>query len=139
MLLLAVVAWFGIGTLAERRQRKALGFAGVPSAFHADFLARHARTGMRPGEVYPALAPGARVRYYVDGAGDASATIVQWFDYTLLGTGTFIAVLYRGNGAGRPPVVVDVYTESFGPAGARRVTEEEAYGLLRWSPASTVP
>jgi hypothetical protein len=139
VLILLAAGWFWDGTLATRRQREALGYAGPPGAFHSDFLARRVHTGMHPDDVYRALHPGARVKYYVDGAGDASAIVVQWFDYTLLGAGPYIAVLYRGNGPGQPPVVVDVYTDSYGPSGARRVTDQEAYGILRWSPEDTPP
>jgi hypothetical protein len=134
-----VGGWFEAGWLAHRRQYRSLGYSGPPSEFHEKFVRAHVHDGMRPGDVYPVLRPGARVSYFIEPGEALDSTVVQWFDYKILGSGPFVAVLYR-RGADGLPVVRDVYTDSYGVDGARRLSERDAYAMLDWNPSpSTKP
>jgi hypothetical protein len=91
-LLLGLVAWWALGILAEKRQLQALGYRGDGGVSGRAYVQRLARPGMSPSEAYRLLSSGAEVRYYREAVSGSDSVIVQWFDYSMLGAGPYVAV-----------------------------------------------
>lgn len=132
---LLFAGWLGAGAFATRRQIRLLGYDGPPSRFHSDFIAQRIKPGTPPRVAYQVLSPGARVRYYLERTVGADSVVIQFFDYSVLGTGPYVAVLYRRTDTSATPTVFDVYTDSYGTGGEERIPDELAYSALHWHPS----